>query len=235
MRVDTERFEGNKRYMNKVISLDFWGTIAVFNPEYSKARTRLLSEIFERPEDEAHARYQVVKRGCDHRAETTGEAVTPLVAVKMLLLGSGCKESPVTVLSRIEELVHTYPPLLHRDVRATIQQLRLDGYIVGVASNTNFIAGALVQKIFDLPWDFAVYSDELGVSKPDKDFFLTVATRAAAAAGSSLLTHEITHIGDNSVCDVRGAQAVGMVGLLTKSPSQTMAMLKNAKAEHNGH
>lgn len=224
--------------MSKIISLDFWGTIAVFNPQYAAARKRYLATLFNRPEEEAHARYQYVKRGCDHSAEHFGKAMTPLVAVKTMIEGmklyptiAGHDPHAVNILADFEQMVRDNPPLLHDEFAQLLRDMREEGFIIGVASNTNFIAGALVQSIFNLDWSFAVYSDEIGVSKPDPDFFRTVLVRARKAAGRFVGVDEIIHIGDNSVCDQRGAQRIGMKGWLTHSPDETMQMLHKLRAE----
>ena len=221
----------NERVMSNILSLDFWGTIAVFNPQYAAARTRLFADRFQLPDDEAHARYQYIKRHCDHQAETFGSGVTPLVAVKRMLEGMNIKPSvdAVSILEDIEELVRRFPPLLDRRVAPRLTELRGSGeWKIGVASNTNFIRGSLVAEIFpNLHWDFAVYSDEVGVSKPDPDFFRTVMLQARIAAKDrSIAPRDMIHIGDNSACDVRGPERVGMRAALTKSPDETVAMLE---------
>lgn len=228
----------------KVISLDFWGTVAVFNPEYAKARTAYLAELFNLPEDEAHARYQLIKRTCDAEAEKKGAAITPLRAVKQMLEGSRVQKTALQVLEDIEGLVRAHPPIMNDDIKGTIFDLqRYKGYVVGVSSNTNFIRGALVHDLHDVDWDFEVYSDELGVSKPDPDFFGVVIREGRRAfeqrypdwRGTSypdgrLSVHDMLHIGDNSVCDQRGARAAGMMGWLTKSPQETLGYLDKIAA-----
>ncbi len=216
--------------MNRAISLDFWGTVAVFNPEYAAARTKFFAALFNLPDNEAHARYQFIKRRCDHDAEVLGTAITPLVAIKQMLEGQVTptnasldhRYNAVDILEALENLVRKHPPLLHPEIVPTIIKLQERGFRVGVASNTNFIAGALVQEIFDIPWDFAAYSDVIGVSKPDPDFFRTVIKQCAAFG---IPRGDITHIGDNTVCDVYGARDLGMNTILTKSPEETIDIL----------
>lgn len=212
--------------MIKAISLDFWGTVAVFNPEYAAARTRYLASLFGLPLDEAHSRYQFVKRSCDNEAELKGTAMTPLAAVKRLLAVAPVPvmDSAVTVLEEIENLVRAYPPLFHTPIGDTVLRLQNKGIIVGVSSNTNFIRGSLVEEIFadQIEWDFAVYSDEIGVSKPDPEFFNMVAKGACSLCVKSL----IIHIGDNSVCDLKGAADAGMQSALVKSPEETNTRLE---------
>ncbi len=217
--------------MSKVLSLDFWGTIAVFNPKYSAARTALFARVLKLPEDEAHARYQYVKRKCDHQAEHFGTGVTPLVAIQRVLEGAKVSPDnhPVAILEMLEDLVRKHPPLLHPGIAGCLMELQTYlGWTVGVASNTNFIRGGLVEEIFhkDLRWDFTVYSDEIGVSKPDPAFFHSVVRGARQAKQTrGIFASDVLHIGDNSTCDVRGAQRIGMQAELTKSPEQTVAIL----------
>jgi putative hydrolase of the HAD superfamily len=213
--------------MIKVVSLDFWGTIAVFNPDYAAARTEFLADLFGLPTEEAHTRYKSVKHHSDKQAETFGTAITPLVAVKRLLEGKKLTRpmSAVDVLAVTERLVLDYPPILHEEIPVLIDQLQQQDIHVGVSSNTNFIAGKLVESIYDLPWDFAVYSDELGVSKPDGDFFRTVLARGRDRAGA-IPAHYFLHFGDNENCDVKGAMRVGMDARRVRSPDDTVKMLK---------
>lgn len=201
----------------KCISLDFWGTVAVYNPAYAKARTQFLSELFGLPEQEAHARYQFLKRSYDNNAEKTGEAVTPLQAIKSLL--SDQNINAVIVLESFEQMVRDHPPILHPDLRQAMIDLQSRDIIVGVSSNTNFIAGSLLQDIFQLPWNFAVYSDEIGLSKPDPDFFRMVIKKSGCASS------EIIHIGDNTVCDVHGASEMGIGSKYTSGPEETIQLL----------
>jgi FMN phosphatase YigB (HAD superfamily) len=213
--------------VQQVISLDFWGTIARFNPAYAAARTAYLAELFGCAEAEASAHYLQIKHQLDARAERHGEALTPLRAVGLLIEGRRCagEATAEDVLRALEALVRAHPPLLHPEVAGLIAALRARGALVGLASNTNFIAGALIQSIFRLPWDFEVYSDELGASKPHPRFFEAVRARAEARR-PGIAPQTITHIGDNAACDHQGAERAGIRGLLTASPEQTVALLR---------
>jgi FMN phosphatase YigB (HAD superfamily) len=209
--------------MIKAISLDFWGTIAVFNPEYSRARTRLLAANFGLPEDEANARYKRVKSACDQEAEESGHAMTPLNAVSRLVKGTTI--CPVQLLEQLEQRAREFPPIMHPEIPAVLRRVQKNGIVVGISSNTNFLGGRLVQSFFNIPWNFRVYSDELGVSKPSRHFFRTVRLRAERCASIDSAS-EILHIGDNSICDVAGAHGVGMMAELVKSPDDTVSILK---------
>jgi putative hydrolase of the HAD superfamily len=218
--------------MNKVISLDFWGTIASPNPAYGKARKRLFAKVFGVSEEEAHRRYLTVKRDCDATAELHGAAITPLLAVRKVL-GSHTlarKTNAAEVLGQLEEIVQKHPPIMHPEIAGVVNSLQEMGYLVGVASNTNFIAGRLQDRDSSVMWNFTVYSDEIGVSKPDPDFFNMVVRAANDAIMhddiAAVTAGSVTHIGDNAVCDVAGAKRIGMNAILVHSPDETVNVLK---------
>lgn len=218
--------------MQQVISLDFWGTIARFNPAYAAARTAYLAELFGCAEAEASAHYRQIKHQLDAQAERHGEALTPLRAVGRLIAGRRLAGGATAeaVLAALEALARAHPPLVHPELPGLIGALRARGVVVGLASNTNFLSGALIAERCPLPLDFAVYSDGLGASKPHPAVFAAVLAEAQARR-PGLAPHQITHIGDNPVCDVEGAQRAGMVGLLTASPEQTVALLRAMLAD----
>lgn len=214
----------------KIVSLDFWGTIAVFNPAYSKARTAFLAKLFGVSEKEADQQYKSIKHGLDQKAEAFGTAYTPLSCVKQLL---ECRNltrdtNAVEVLDVIEQLVRDNPPIIEPEMFDVLTEAREQGHVVGISSNTNFIRGSLILEIFgDLVTMFNVHSDEIGVSKPDPDFFRTVIKRAREAAGEPYYCpRAMTHIGDNAKCDVAGATRAKMKGLLTHNPQETISILR---------
>lgn len=218
--------------MQQVISLDFWGTIARFNPAYAAARTAYLAALFGCAEAEASAHYRQIKHQLDAEAEHHGEAVTPLRAVGRLIAGRRCAGGATAeaVLAALDALARAHPPLLHPEVPGLLDALRARGVVVGLASNTNFLSGALLAELCPLPLDFAVYSDALGASKPHPAVFAAVLA-GAQARRPGLAPQQVTHIGDNPVCDVEGAQRAGMSGLLTASPEQTAALLRAMLAD----
>ena len=63
--------------MKIAISLDFWGTIALHNPDYRAEVTRYFAKILSVSDHEGEARYKLVKDACDLEAEMRGTAVTP--------------------------------------------------------------------------------------------------------------------------------------------------------------
>jgi putative hydrolase of the HAD superfamily len=230
LRIDKLIFSGNRRPMTRAISLDFWGTVATPNPQYGAARKKFFSELFGIDEDEAHSRYLAVKRHCDSSAEAEGESITPLVAVKRVLADHQRTRTTnaAEVLLELEEIVRKHPPIIHPDIPGLIADLQSHhDVVIGVASNTNFIRGSLQDEHGHIGWDFCVYSDEIGVSKPDPDFFSTVVSEASRRCEERLSPDDVLHMGDNRVCDLGGASKAGLRALLVTDPDNTAAFLRN--------
>lgn len=215
----------------KIVSLDFWGTIAVYNPAYAKARTAFLAKLFGMDEVAAHERYKTVKHAFDYRAEHFGFAQSPLSCVKGLLEGTALTRdtNAVEVLDEIEAMVRENPPIITPEMIDLLDEAgTVRGHVLGIASNTNFIRGSLILELYPAlrGLSFHVHSDEIGVSKPDPDFFRVVQKKALAMAGTIYPLWDMLHIGDNQKCDVAGATRARMMGLLTRSPEETISILR---------
>jgi FMN phosphatase YigB (HAD superfamily) len=214
--------------MTQALSLDFWGTLAVFNPRYTAARTAYLAGLAGISEPVALARYQSVKRRLDNDAELFGAAVLPSVAYRLLLedLRLSHSVTATELQRRIEAFVYPFPPLMTARTEAVLRLAADAGLVLCLSSNTNFISGALLTGLFaDLPFHCRVYSDEVGVSKPHPDFF-RAAFHAIRRHRPRIRPGEITHIGDHPVCDLVGAEQAGMTAVLVRSPDDTVASIE---------
>jgi len=104
--------------------------------------------------------------------------------------------------------------------------------VLCLASNTNFLGGALVTELFpDLPFHGRVYSDEIGASKPHPGFFGEV-VREVRRHAPGLDPSEITHVGDHPACDRGGAERAGLAAVLVRSPADTDAAVRNLVASY---
>lgn len=214
------------------LSLDFWGTLAVFNPNYSAARASYLADVCQLPEAEVVAHYQSVKRDYDACAERSGFAVTPEAAFVRLreCLSPHCRVPASELQTHIEALVRRFPPVVAPRTTAALRAAAGAGLTICLASNTNFIGGRLLTELFaDWPLSSRIYSDELGVSKPEGDFFAAVAV-AIGRHVPAVHRGQIAHIGDHPVCDRDGAEAAGMTAVLVRSPADTAAFLEQLVA-----
>ncbi|NEB05353.1 HAD family hydrolase [Streptomyces sp. SID13726] len=92
---------------------------------------------------------------------------------------------------------------LYSDVRPALAALQSARIRVVIAGNQTARAGALLRGL-NLPADLVTTSDELGVAKPQAEFF----HRALAAADVDPAT--ALYVGDHPANDIRPAQAAGM-------------------------
>ena len=92
---------------------------------------------------------------------------------------------------------------LYEDVRPTLAELKSRGIWLGAAGNQTARAGTLLRDL-GLPLDALVTSGELGVSKPDPQFFQIVAGLTPCQ-----LNH-ILYVGDHRDNDIIPAKKAGM-------------------------
>lgn len=116
----------------------------------------------------------------------------------------------------LAELVEAYarpalvaPPTVDAGARAALAALCERGYTLALVSNTMRTPGVTLRRLlthYGLLAYFAhtVFSDEVGVRKPDPGIFFHALGAVGGAPGTSV------HVGDDPVLDVQGARAAGM-------------------------
>lgn len=93
--------------------------------------------------------------------------------------------------------------------KATLRELRSLGYRIGLISNWDDTARAvLADNDLDVELDDIIISSEAGLEKPDPGIFRLALERAGASP------HQSLYIGDNYYDDVIGSRKVGMHCLL---------------------
>ena len=107
------------------------------------------------------------------------------------------------------DAIRTKLPILYPHIGATLAALKRGGYKVGLISNTGRTWGRFLRPIQDdlgigKHFDDRVFSDELGVRKPDPRIFET------SLEHLDLRPAEVVHVGDDLVADVAGSKALGM-------------------------
>ena len=95
---------------------------------------------------------------------------------------------------------------LYPDVVDCLQALRSAGWRVVVGGNQPGHVQQLVTEL-ELPVDLVTSSGELGVEKPDPEFFRRLAGRAGAAP------EQCVHVGDRVDNDVVAARAAGLTAV----------------------
>jgi FMN phosphatase YigB (HAD superfamily) len=209
------------------ISFDFWNTIASPNPAYSIARNNFLSHMLGVDEETVIKTHRVVKSNLDNDAETLGVGHPSLLCVYVLCKAIYNEEVgiPVTKLMAIkrglDDIAVQYPPLISDENVAEIKRVSAE-YGVGITSNTNFISGKALRRILEnrgLLFDFYIFSDEVGSSKPGIDIFVhTIRQSCCTPSG-------ILHIGDSKNCD-GGAETMSIKTHIINNPSELPAVLR---------
>ncbi|WP_240617115.1 HAD family hydrolase [Nocardioides speluncae] len=101
---------------------------------------------------------------------------------------------------------------LYPDVRPALQELKDQGYWVGLAGNQTVRAGELLRGLA-LPVDMVTTSDDWGASKPDPRFFKRLIEAVPFEES------EILYVGDRLENDVRPASEAGMnTALIRRGP-----------------
>jgi HAD superfamily hydrolase (TIGR01549 family) len=95
------------------------------------------------------------------------------------------------------------------DVVKTLKALRLSVPRLGILSNWGWHLPELCEQLGLAPYfDFIITSARVGCSKPNPCIFREMLERAGTMPERTL------HVGDSLLADVRGAQAVGVTGVL---------------------
>lgn len=133
---------------------------------------------------------------------------------------------------RMEILLLENMPLIYcPDSMGVLHRLKEPGMSsISLLSNTGFIKGRTLRKILnhlelDKLLDFQLYSDEVRMSKPNLKFFQLMLDTIDRKKHVELGLHEILHVGDNPLADVKGAEAVGIKSLLINSNHLTISSL----------
>ncbi|MCD6291510.1 MAG: HAD-IA family hydrolase [Anaerolineae bacterium] len=98
---------------------------------------------------------------------------------------------------------------LYPDVPKALEQLRAQGYRLGIVSNWDWYLPDLCRALgLDQYVDFIVASARVGAEKPHPAIFRAALDQAQAPP------ERITHVGDNPEADVRGARQIGIAAIL---------------------
>lgn len=232
-----ERMIVNREYSMRHISFDFWNTVGKPNSVYAKERTKFLAEVFDTTPEIAKATYTRTKRFLDQSAEERGVdhgRRFNLLALctnfyDTLRTRHALDDGLVPVLANgFDDLFAQFPPSIDPLLVEQLHRAHAMEITLSIGSNTNFIVGrTILQHCFGgLPFDFYVFSDEIECSKPSPDFFTKVFDEAFVCNPTVETRYDITHIGDNKICDSEGARAAQMRFAHVDDADATAAVLK---------
>lgn len=215
----------------KNISFDLWMTLIRSHPEFKIKRAQLIADTFNikhitskeidsfiRSVDQVFDRYNMI----------SGKKISANKMYQKLLQRLAPKSEVVTLETAIklreqaDTLFLEYCPVFMNDnIPQILSQLKNEGYVLNLSSNTGFIEGKTLRKtLSDLGiiqyFSFLIFSDEIDASKPSSHFFQQVYNQINASK------EEVLHIGDNPKADYQGAKSFGFNALLITDPNYTI-------------
>ena len=218
MKIDTNNYQH--------ISFDLWLTLIKSNPDFKQNRNQLFKDFFEIPIDidavaKAIRHYDIF---CNDTNQRTGLNFDTFEIYYLILdalqvdLNKICTEKLTGFYQECETLFLEYKPILiFEDIEDILKEIKNKGLTTNILSNTAFIRGATLRKLIDYYgltsyFDFQIYSDETGLSKPNPKMFKMVFEQANKF--KSINKNQILHIGDNPIADYNGALNFGFNVLL---------------------
>jgi len=140
-----------------------------------------------------------------------------------LLIKHALESSTTLTKERINELSSAYispfyeiPPYLNPNAREVLRSLKYQNKLIGLICNTGHTPGFTIKKFLEREdvaeyFQLMLFSDEVGIRKPDSKIFHLAAQRLY------LKPHEIVHVGDNLRTDVWGAKKAGLKAIWLSS------------------
>jgi putative hydrolase of the HAD superfamily len=227
-------------------SFDLWFTLIKSNPLFKQQRSRIFHEQYNtwcKPLEEVERIFRQVDVMVNTINETTGKNIDAeemyLMVISLINDNKIClQDIDVQALyQQMETLLFEHMPLIYCDrtpeVLAFIKEH--PDRTTNLLSNTGFIKGVTLRKVLnylgiDRYFDFQLYSDEVGLSKPNKAFFQLMLDEVALL--KNIEPKQIIHIGDNPKADIWGAEMVGISSLLVNSNNTSIIKLIPDATQH---
>ena len=211
---------------NRHVSFDLWLTLIKSHPEFKDRRNKLFKDFFDIPNDieevaKAIRHFDVF---CNDTNQRTGLNFDTFEIYYLILdnlqmdLDAISIDKLAVFYQKCESLFLEYKPfLIIKDIENIFENLKNKGISINILSNTAFIKGSTLRKLLEYygltPYfDFQLYSDETGFSKPNPKMFDMVFEQAKNK--NLIAKNQIMHIGDNKIADYNGAIKFGFNALL---------------------
>lgn len=211
----------------KHLSFDLWLTLIKSNPNFKKQRALYFYNnlnTLKKSIEEVELTFREVDVMCNAINEKTGKNIWAEEMYLMVIYKLNDSLVPFEdidlgiLYKEIEQLVFKNMPLLIEpsifnflDHMKKSQNLTLN-----ILSNTAFIKGSTLRLVLDhlaisQYFDFQIYSDEVGASKPSAEIYDILFQKILITQNSDKVRlEEILHIGDNLKADILGAKASGI-------------------------
>ncbi len=221
--------------MIKHISFDLWLTLIKSHPDFKERRAKFLGKEYNPFDYSVKTIMEIVQsvdKVSDRLNEITGKKVATEEMYRRILVRLGY--DPITINGdlinaiklEVNDLFMNYPPLfLNESILPMLHILKNEGYSLNISSNTGYIEGytmtaTLANMNIAGYFDFCIFSDEIGLSKPSSGFFEKVYDQAG------LEKREVLHVGDNFKADYEGALRYGFKALHINNQQYTINDIK---------
>lgn len=223
-------------------SFDLWLTLIKSNPYFKIERTKIFHRDFNpggKSIDEVARAFRQVDLMCNAVNERTGKNIDADEMYLMVISMINDNQYPLAdvnadkLYADMETLLFYYLPVLYSPVTIdTLQHLKQKGDCsLSILSNTGFIKGETLRKVMvklglaDF-FNFQIYSDEEGMSKPNPELFNLMVQKVKDCNKPKQITSSgIIHIGDNPAADIAGANDAGLNSLLINSNNLSILTL----------
>jgi putative hydrolase of the HAD superfamily len=229
-----------KNYLH--YSFDLWLTLIKSNPYFKIERTKTFHRDFNpagKSIDEVARAFRQVDLMCNAVNERTGKNIDADEMYLMVISMINDNQYPLAdvnidqLYADMEKLLFYYLPVVYAPVTIEVlQHLKEKGDCsLSILSNTGFIKGQTLRKVLvklglaDF-FNFQIYSDEEGMSKPNQALFkLMVQNVKEYNKPKQIGLASIIHIGDNPAADIAGANEAGINSLLINSNNLSILSL----------
>ncbi len=209
----------------KHYSFDLWGTLIKSNPEFKKERASFFHKHFNRNGktlEEVIAIIREVDIMCNYTNELIGKNIDAFEMYAMVLYKLGYEIEKISdrdiqsIYHTLESMFERYPSVIYDNTIDVLKRMSESGCTLSILSNTAFIRGHSLKKFIASSelanlFSFHIYSDEIGISKPNKGAYLILINAVfELRKHNPVTTNEIIHIGDNFNSDIKGAQAISL-------------------------
>lgn len=223
-------------------SFDLWLTLIKSNPYFKIERTKIFHRDFNpagKSIDEVARAFRQVDLMCNAVNERTGKNIDADEMYLMVINTINDNQYPLVdvdidrLYADMEKLLFYYLPVLYSPVTIEVlQHLKQKGDCsLSILSNTGFIKGQTLRKVMvklglDTFFNFQIYSDEEGMSKPNGDLFKLMVQKVKECNKPKQIDRSgIIHIGDNPAADIAGANDAGLNSLLINSNNLSILTL----------
>ena len=210
----------------KHFSFDLWMTLIKSNPSFKKLRAGYFfahHNPLQKKIEEVEQVFRHVDLMCNAINEKTGknidaEEMYGMVIYQLAHSVEAVQEADMSKLYiEMEHLVLENMPVLYSaETKDVLDKIKGEkGNTMSILSNTAFIKGTTLRKVLlqlqiGNYFDFQLYSDEVGVSKPNCKIYETMFEQVTLARYEAIQLKDVVHIGDNTIADIAAADAFGI-------------------------